>query len=210
MTLAVIGAGFGRTGTLSLKQALEQLGFGRCYHMMEVFGIPGHAALWSAAADGEPVDWDALFEGFGATVDWPSTYFWRELADHYPEAKIVLGVRDPDAWYTSVTNTIYRAMTASPETLPPAVADQLAMARKLVLERSFDGRFEDRDHAIDVFERHIEAVKRAIAPERLLVYEVGSGWEPLCGFLERPVPDAAYPRSNTTEEFLGRIQAAEG
>jgi hypothetical protein len=210
MTLSVIGAGFGRTGTLSLKIALEQLGLGRCYHMMEVFGNPGHAALWSAAADGVPVDWDALFEGYGATVDWPSTFFWEELADHYPDAKIVLSVRDPEGWYTSVSNTIYRAMTAPQESLPPPVAEQLAMARKIVLERSLEGRFEDRAYAIEVFERHAEAVKRAIPPERLLVYPVGAGWEPLCTFLDRPIPDSEYPRSNSTEEFRERFAVVEG
>jgi hypothetical protein len=209
MTLSVIGAGFGRTGTLSMKSALEQLGFGRCYHMMEVFGNPGHAALWSDAADGKPVDWAALFEGYGATVDWPSTLFWKELADHYPEAKIVLSVRDPEGWYTSVRNTIYQAMTAPTENLPAPVAEQMAMARKIVLERSFDGRFDDRAHALEVFQRHTEAVQCAIPPERLLVYPVGAGWEPLCTFLDRPIPDTEYPRSNSTEEFQERFSIAE-
>jgi hypothetical protein len=205
----VIGAGFGRTGTLSLKGALEQLGLGRCYHMMEVFGNPGHVAHWSAAADGERPDWDALFEGYGATVDWPSTLFWKEIADHYPDAKIVLSVRDPEGWYTSVSNTIYQAMSAPPESVPAPIVEQLAMARKIVLERTFEGRFEDRAHAIGIFERHTEAVKRAISPERLLVYPLGAGWQPLCTFLDLPVPDTEYPHSNSTEEFQDRFAPVE-
>ena len=114
MALAVIGAGFGRTGTLSLKVALEQLGLGRCYHMLEVFANPGHAAQWQAAADGKPVDWEALFAGYGAAVDWPACHFWRALAARYPEAKVLLTVREPGAWYKSVSDTIYQARLDGP------------------------------------------------------------------------------------------------
>jgi hypothetical protein len=209
MTLAVIGAGFGRTGTLSLKLALEQLGLGRCYHMLEVFQSPGHAARWQAAAAGRPVDWEALFAGYGAAVDWPACHFWRALADRYPEAKVLLTVREPGAWYKSVSDTIYRAMTRPlPDGAPPEIGAQLAMAREIVLERTFGGRFEDRAHALAVFERHNRAVEREIAPGRLLVYEVAQGWEPLCRFLGRPVPEMPFPRTNTTEDFLARFEAA--
>jgi Sulfotransferase domain len=202
MALQIIGAGFGRTGTLAAKLALEKLGIGRCYHMMEVFGRPEHVALWHDAAHGKRVDWDALFAGFDATVDWPACSFWRELSEHYPDAKVLLTVRDAERWYESVHNTIYQAMThAIPEGAPPHARMHRDMVLKLVLDSTFGGRFEDRAHAIAVFERHNEAVRRAIAPERLLVYEVAEGWEPLCRFVGRPVPDEPFPRINTTEEF---------
>lgn len=202
MALAVIGAGFGRTGTLSLKVALEQLGLGPCYHMSEVFAHPAHAGLWLDATEGRRVPWDRLFEGYAATVDWPSCAFWRELAEREPEAKVILTVRDPVAWHESVRKTIYYAMTRE---LPPDAPDQahthLAMVQRLILEKTFDGRLEDREHAIRVYQAHVEEVRRALPSERLLVYEVAEGWEPLCRFLERPVPAESFPRVNTTDEF---------
>ena len=200
MALQLIGAGFGRTGTLSLKSAIERLGAGPCYHMLEVVRHPGHADTWLRAADGESVDWDALFENFAATVDWPGCSFWRELRERYPEAKLLLSVRTPESWYESVYNTIYQAMSGTGE-LPEAVRTQMAMARKIVLENTFDGRFEDRAHAMGVFERHNQKVQRSIPSDQLLVYPVGAGWEPLCRFIDVPVPDEDFPHVNKSEVF---------
>ena len=205
MGLTLVGAGFGRTGTLSLKSALETLGVGPCYHMLEVRRNPEHESLWSRAADGEDVDWDALFEGYAAAVDWPACRFWSELAGRYPEAKVLLSLRDPDGWYDSVRETIYRAMKGEIRGMP---SDHLAMVRKIVLEQTFGGRFEDRTHAIDVFVRHNQEVRESVAPERLLVYEASQGWEPLCAFLGLPVPDEPYPRVNTREQTRAMIEAA--
>ena len=205
MALRLIGAGFGRTGTLSLKVALETLGCGPCYHMMEVLGKPAHVDLWSRAADGEAIDWEDLFDGYPAAVDWPACYFWRELVDRYPAAPVLLSLRDPAGWYKSVRSTIYRAMTEFEPPDVPAIRKQLAMTRKIVLEQTFGGRFEEEAHAISVFERHNEAVKAAIPAERLLVYEPGDGWEPLCKLLDVPVPDEPFPHVNSTEDFLGRF-----
>ena len=204
MTMRLIGAGFGRTGTLSLKGAIEQIGAGPCYHMMEV-APHQHAALWHAAAKGEAQPWDEVFAGFHATVDWPACTFWRELSAYYSDAKVLLTVRDPERWYESVNNTIYKVLTEAPNEGP--MAEQLAMVRCLILEKTFDGRFEDRAHAIGVFERHNEAVRKETPAERVLVYEVGDGWEPLCAFLERPIPDEDFPHVNSTEEFAGRLEA---
>lgn len=208
MSLAVIGTGFGRTGTLSLKGALEKLGFGRCYHMMEVLSNPRHAPVWSAAAKGEPVDWDALFEGYGSTVDWPSTRFWRELLARFPDARVVHTERDPELWYESVRNTIYQAMSSSAEIDHEGLRSQRDLARKIVLEQTFGARFEDREHALEVFRRHNRAVRDEVDPERLLIFEVAEGWAPLCRFLDRPEPDEPFPRVNTTEEFRERFRAA--
>ena len=204
MTLSVIGAGLGRTGTLSLKHALERLGFGRCYHMYEVLGRPQDDPVWLAATRGEDVDWDALFEGFGAAVDWPVAAFWRELSEHYPDARFVLSIRDPRSWHESVMNTIYQAMSSPLERDDADARVHRAMTRELILERTFGGRLADPTHAIAVYERHNPAVMETLPAERLLVYETGAGWEPLCRFLGRPIPDEPYPHSNTRREFNER------
>ena len=203
MALQVVGAGFGRTGTLSLKHALQMLGFGPCYHMVEVFAHPEHVPMWRAAGRGEPVDWDALYEGYQSTVDWPSTRCWRELADHYPEAKVILSRRSPDSWFESVSNTIFKALSGPAPENPVAQA-QMAMARELIFDGTFSGRQLEKEHAIAVFEAHNAEVRRTIAPDRLLVFEASDGWAPLCAFLGVPVPAEPYPRVNTTDDFVAR------
>jgi hypothetical protein len=200
MTLSVIGAGFGRTGTLSLKLALEQLGFGPCYHMVEVLKNPAAPADWSAAADGEPVDWDRVFAGYRSTVDWPSATFYRELAEAYPEAKVVLTVRDPEAWFTSTQATIFGMPYDEAGGPFPRMASK-------VIGRLFDHRLNDKARVIEVFERHNETVKRVIPPERLLVYEVSQGWGPLCAFLGVEAPAGPMPKVNSTEEFHQELPA---
>jgi len=199
MPLSLIGAGFGRTGTMSLKHAIEALGVGRCYHMMEVAQNPRHAREWDRVADGSRDRWDDLFDGYAATVDWPACRYWRELSEHYPEARVLLTVRDPEAWYESVSQTLLPIMQTGqmPGASEPNVV--LAMARKTVLQRTFDDRFEDRDHALAVFERHNQAVRGAFDSDRLLVYEAGDGWEPLCEFLGLDVPDDPFPHLNTRD-----------
>jgi hypothetical protein len=206
--LNVIGAGFGRTGTMSLKTALDQLGCGPCYHMIEVFAHPEHIATWQAAAEGQPVDWEALFEGYQAAVDWPACTFYRQLMELYPQAKVVLTVRDAERWYESVCNTILRATTdGSTEGLPPEMARQRRMVDTLVWQRTFGGRFEDKQHAIAVFEQHRREVEETVPRERLLVYDVREGWEPLCRFLGVAVPAGVpFPALNTTEEGRQRAQ----
>ena len=142
MALKVVGAGFGRTGTLSLKVALERLGVGPCYHMMEVFPRPEHVAMWHRLAFGNPIDWDELFDGFQATVDWPSARWWREIAAHYPDAKVLLSVRDPEAWYKSMSDTIAQPLREpAPDGAPNIVRLQSEMVRKAILAETFDNRF---------------------------------------------------------------------
>jgi Sulfotransferase domain len=199
MTLKVVGAGFGRTGTLSLKVALEKLGFGPCYHMAEVFPRPEHIAMWHRLAFGHPMDWDLVFSGFSATVDWPAARWWREIAAHYPDAKVLLSVRDPEAWYKSMIDTIYQPMKwPVPDGVPEIVRLQNEMARRAILGDTFDNRFEDKAHAIEVFRRHNQEVRDTIDPGRLLVFDVREGWAPLCRFLEVPIPDEPFPRLNDT------------
>ena len=204
MALRVVGAGFGRTGTYSLKLALEQLGFGPCHHMFEVRQNPDQPPYWQALARGEAVDWDAVFAGYAACVDWPAARFWREIAAHYGDAKVVLSVRPAEAWIDSVHATIYPVMRDWAKLEAGAVRDTRAMANEIIVEQTFGGRLDDRDHAMAVFRAHTAEVQRAIAPERLLTYEAAQGWEPLCRFLDVPVPDTPFPRRNTTEEFHKR------
>jgi hypothetical protein len=206
--MRVIGAGFGRTGTMSLKAALEELGFGPCYHMLDLLEHPEQAPLWQAATDGEQVDWDAVFDGYESTVDWPGASFYEQLADEYPDAPVLLTVRDPDAWYDSTLRTIYAVREAmlSGELEPgsgdvAAGPDVMRIIGTLIWERTFDGRFRDREHAIEEFIRHNERVRSVVPRERLLVHEIADGWEPLAMFLGVDVPDTEFPRLNDTAAF---------
>lgn len=217
MTLDVIGAGFGRTGTMSLKVALEELGFGPCYHMSEVFAHPEHVELWRTAAQGKPVDWEQIFGGYRAAVDWPACTFYGELMEKYPDAKVILTVRDPQRWYESAYDTIYTITRAASSSLILYVASLVIprakgmtrarqMIDEIVWQRDLDGRFEDREYAIETFERHNEEVKQHVPAENLLVYEVGEGWGPLCEFLGVEVPDEPFPHLNDSEVFRRRIR----
>ena len=207
MSIQVIGAGFGRTGTLSLKFALETLGFDKCYHMMEVVINEGHVAEWRKAARLENVDWHALYGGYQATVDWPSASFWRELRLVYPDAKVILTLRDSQQWYTSVMNTIWKFSSTSlaegQRRGDEEMIERAMMGNEVIWSGVFAGRMDDRDHVIECFERHNQEVIDTVPAEQLLVYRPGDGWGPLCEFLHRPVPDSDYPRVNTTEDFLG-------
>lgn len=204
MALEVIGAGFGRTGTMSLKLALEQLGFDKCYHMAEVFQHPEHLPTWESAMRGERVDWAPIFEGYRAAVDWPACEYWRDYYHLYPEAKVILSVRDADKWFDSVMNTIYPTSTDLLGSDDPNMRRWGEWANELIWQGTFDGLANDRTHATAVFEAHNAQVQRLCDPERLLVFEASQGWEPLCRFLGKPVPSTPYPRTNTTEEFNSR------
>lgn len=196
MALSVIGAGYGRTGTLSLKSALEILGYRKCHHMIEVINRPGEVGKWLDAIDNPSPDWDALFEGFTACVDWPACHFYRQLADYYPQANVLLSVRDPHAWYESISATTLNVIR-------PRLADPTNrnLGTELVVNGAFEGNIDDPAHAVDIFNRHTQEVIDAIPAERLLVYDVREGWAPLCEFLEKPVPDEAFPRVNSRDEF---------
>lgn len=203
--MKIIGAGLGRTGTLSLKAALERLGFGPCFHMSEMFGHQERMHHFLAAARGEPVDWEAAFAGFESTVDWPGCAFWRPLAARYPDAKVLLSVRDPQRWYTSVRNTIHRASTASPPPeageLPAELVRHRAFVDEIVWQGHFAGRATDEEFAVRTFIEHNEAVQREIPADRLLVHRVSDGWAPLCDFLGVAVPDEPFPHLNDEESF---------
>ena len=209
--LKIIGAGFGRTGTLSLKVALEDLGFGPCYHMTEVFQHPDHAKEWLAAARDQPQDWNKLFAGYQATVDWPGCSFYAELMEVYPDAKVILTVRDPEKWHESVVNSIYqgpqfnwlaRTLFSVVGFISPNWRNMRKMQKALVWEGTFHGRTSEKEYAIKVFEEHNAEVQRRVPPEKLLVFQAKDGWEPLCAFLGVPVPtDKPYPHLNDRASF---------
>jgi Sulfotransferase domain len=197
MGLAVIGAGFGRTGTHSMKLALDLLGLGPCHHMADVMADPAQRDLWRAAARGNLPDWNAAFAGFGCCIDWPSAFFWQALARHSPDARILLTLRSADSWYDSFAQTILQ--TIGPDNDPASFG--VAIIRNVI----FGGRPEDREHAIGVYNRHNDLVRASVPAGRLLEYRIGEGWEPLCGFLSLPVPDQPFPRSNSTDEFRSQL-----
>lgn len=208
MSLEVIGAGFGRTGTNSLKVALEILGYDKCHHMKEVMPNGRQIEYWSRVSQGENVNWDEVFDGYRASVDWPSSAYYRELADYYPEAKVVLSVRDAEGWYKSVGETIYLIAGAIPQWmlfLSKTLRTLKGMIVSVVWEGVFDGRFEDKEHALRTFHKHIEEVKKSIPADRLLIHQAKEGWEPLCTFLGKPVPDTPYPRVNEAKEMKRAI-----
>jgi hypothetical protein len=194
MALKVIGSGLGRTGTLSTKLALEQLGFGPTHHMVEVFMNPQTVPLWVDAGDGKP-DWDAIFAGYNSMVDHPGCIHWRSLAAFYPDAKVLHTVREPEKWYESTQATIFGPR-------PPGGTRPPAMERFMEqLYGWYGGDVHDRRTMLEVFERHTAEVVAEIPKERLLVFDVREGWEPLCAFLGVPVPDTPYPRENSTRQF---------
>jgi Sulfotransferase domain len=215
--MKIIGAGFGRTGTTSLKAALEALGFGPSYRLDEVFKHPEQVAFWEAARRGERVDWEGFFAGYGLAVDWPAFSFYGELMEAFPEAPVILTVRDPGRWYESVRSTIYgiHKLSAGPAPVrlafalaglfAPAVTGIARLADAILWDGLFDARFEDRSYAIEMFHRHNEEVRRRVPPERLLVYDVKEGWAPLCDFLGVEVPDEPFPHLNHTREMRRRL-----
>ncbi len=214
MGLKVIGAGLPRTGTLSMKHALEQLGFGRCYHMEEVFAEPPRSAPWASYFTGGPVDWDQVFEGYGAAVDAPAFIAWRDLIAHYPDAKVVLTVRDAESWFTSMSKTILAegyidSLLVSPvgPMLGPMVGAMMGIAGGPPPPKDAPPGPPPRELVLAVRAAHDAAVQGEVPADRLLVYRVGEGWERLCRFLDVEVPQTPFPRVNDAESFLENFPA---
>lgn len=201
MALQVIGAGWGRTGTASLKLALEMLGFDPCHHMMEVIGHPEQIRLWQDVAAGRP-DWDAIYGGFRATVDFPGCLHWRALLARWPDAKVLLSVRPAEEWFQSTQETIFskRLHETTRDSPFGAMLDA-------VLHRPLGAALDDRAGLIAAYERHNQAVISEVPADRLLVFNVREGWAPLCAWLGLPVPEAPFPRVNSREEFAAMLAA---
>jgi hypothetical protein len=198
MTLRIVGAGLGRTGTNSLKLALERLVGEPCYHMLEVFSHPEHVPVWTAAGRGDAVDWDGLFAGFGATVDWPGATFWREIAGAFPDALVLLSTRSSaSAWWRSADDTIFTHLR---QPAAPEMARWREMVDAAIVQR-FPGVPDDADTAMASYEAHNAAVRAEVPPDRLVDWQPGDGWAPLCGALDVPIPDEPFPHVNTTADF---------
>jgi hypothetical protein len=196
MTLKVIGAGFGRTGTDSMREALNILGLGPCHHMFEVNAHEEQKRLWRALAKGAAPEWEKLFAGYSSCVDWPSAYYWRELAEFFPEAKVVLTYRSPESWWTSFEQTIVRGLAQT--------SDMDSVGITLVRDRVFGNRLE-REHCIAIYEANVNAVKAALPASRLLVHNLGDGWASLCTHLGVAVPAVPYPSRNNASDFQNNV-----
>jgi hypothetical protein len=215
MSIQIIGAGFGRTGTASLKLALERLGYSKCYHMSELIQNPEQVKYWKALQDRNEPDWNDLFKGYKATVDFPGCMYYKQLMVKYPEAKVILTLRDADKWWQSAHDTIYRA---TDNTGMRVVFNFIGLfvpklrkmgrvfdfARTTIWEQMFEGKFLNKEFAKATFNKFNQDVITAVPKDKLLIFEVKQGWEPLCTFLNVPVPNEAFPKVNDTEEFNNR------
>jgi hypothetical protein len=212
ISMDVIGAGYGRTGTLSMQAALKRLGFDPCHHMSELITNPRQMPLWQEALAKDTLDVRRVFEGYRATVDFPGCVFWREMTEAWPEAKVVLTVRDPHRWYASAKQTIFsRHMPRPQDPDPDAAAFGRFMTEELrprILDVGSDRPLNEMDEheAVEVFNRHIAEVKATVPAERLLVFQVSEGWGPLCDFLGVPVPDEEFPHVNESGGFHERAK----
>jgi sulfotransferase family protein len=206
MALSIIGPGFGRTGTKSLKEALEQLGFGPCHHMYEVVEDPPQAAHWQAMVAGGGIDCTAAFAGYTSQVDWPGAHVWRESAAAFPDARVIHSTRPSAGWWNSYSRTIGKLLqTYQSMELPPHIRDIMDACSVFIRQDTFGGRQNDREACIAAFEKREADVRAEIAPERLLVFEVSQGWEPLCAYLGVPVPDTQFPHHNLRADFWERL-----
>jgi hypothetical protein len=213
--MRLIGAGLPRTGTLSQKVALEMLGLAPCYHMVNVLGDLDEAELWRRALEGDG-PWDEIFEGYPATVDWPGSYFYKELTEKYPDAKVLLSVRDTDAWERSMRDTIWglfygdiliRDMSSARCRVDDQWRGYIALMEEMwkssgLIDNGAETTLESMKGAM---ERFNQEVQETVPADRLLVWSVGDGWEPLCEFLEVPVPDTPFPHLNDSKVFVERI-----
>jgi len=193
MTLRVIGAGFGRTGTDSMREALEILGFGPCHHMHEVMAQEDQKQMWRGRVQGAPADWTKLFTGYHSCVDWPSAFYWRELIVAYPQAKVILTHRSAESWWTSFEKTIFIGINQS--------TDPQSLGLALIRDKVFGGRPGDKGYAMACYAANVKAVREMVPEHRLLVHELGDGWDNLCRHLGVDVPISPYPSRNNSGAF---------
>ena len=213
--MKLIGAGLPRTGTLSQKVALEMLGLAPCYHMVNVLGDLDEALVWRRALEGEQ-PWEEVFDGYQSTVDWPGSFFYKELVEFYPDAKVLLSVRDADGWERSMRDTIWgvfygdiliRDLSSARTRVDPNWNGYIELMLEMWEQSGLisDGAETDPESMKQAMERFNQEVQQTVPADRLLVWSVGDGWEPLCNFLELPVPDTPFPHLNDSREFFQRI-----
>jgi hypothetical protein len=202
MELQVVGAGVGRTGTESFKLGLERLLGGRCYHMLELIANPDGFRHWIRAAEDDMPDWDEVFDGYVAAVDWPAAAFWPEISAAYPDALVLLSVRNSaEEWYRSASQTIF---SIPPDKMPGDNA--FAAAFFAMMAKRFTAELGDPVKAMAAYEAHNQRVRDTIPPERLLEWRPGEGYGPICAALDLAEPDEPFPHVNTTEMFQSRVR----
>ena len=204
MSLRVVGAGLGRTGTHSLQIALQQLLGAPCYHMLEIIEHPEFIPAWQDAVDGKPVDWEAVMNGYSAAVDWPAAAYWRELAEWNPDAIILLSTRSrTDAWWKSANDTIFEI---SRREAPPVAALQAQQKMAVdMLTKTFTPNWSNEADAKKAYELHNETVRATAPRDRVVEWQPNDGWEPICSALSLPVPDEPFPHVNSTAEFRAML-----
>ncbi len=213
MSLKVIGAGFGRTGTMSLKHALEDLGFGPCYHMIELTNDPEKVRAWETAARGDVKTLSEIFENYQSVTDFPGCLFYQELHKMYPAAKIILTVRNPEDWFRSASKTFFKSLPKFRQLIIILLSYAFRkrtrrlmrvgwLINKLIFHRTFKFQFRNKRKAIEIYQRHNAEVISIIPKEQLLIYDISEGWEPLCHFLEVPVPPHPFPKTNSSSHFV--------
>ncbi|WDR01344.1 hypothetical protein PSQ19_10950 [Devosia algicola] len=204
MTLEIIGAGFGRTGTYSLKAALERLGFGPCHHMSEVIDRAEQIRLWCEVAEGRP-DFARIFKGYRAAVDFPVSAFWKDVLAAMPGGRVILSDRDPDQWYASFSQTIL-PLILDKASWPEARRPWFEMINKVIIGKALGGR-TDRDGVLAAYRANVMAARELASEGRALVFHSSDGWKPLCDFLGVEVPDEPYPKTNARAEFFAAAKA---
>ncbi|KAH8548257.1 P-loop containing nucleoside triphosphate hydrolase protein [Umbelopsis sp. PMI_123] len=200
--LEIIGSGWGRTGTAAMREALMELGYD-VHHMIVILTGPTmDSSVFKEAYEGEDVDWNRAYKRFNAAVDWPTCTFYKTLMKEYPNAKVIHTTRDPEKWYESVKSTIFKFSTGPGDGKPDHINAAMTMAFKVVWGGDLQGKFEDKKEAIRLFKEHEEEVKRTVPADRLLIFETGvDGWDKLCSFLGKEVPNKPWPHINQRETF---------
>lgn len=220
MALQVLGSGLGRTGTFSLKLALEELGFSKCYHMYELFQNPSGLKYFKQAERGERVNWDELFRGYKSAVDYPVAKYYKQIMEVYPDVKVIHTTRDPESWFKSISNTIFPVTQPSfAKKLKTIIS--LPFSSKLrqkfpifiyngkLVRSEFGNDLSNKQEIIRRFIQRNEEVTSKVPKDNLLIFNAKDGWEPLCSFLNIPVPDKPFPKTNTTDEFLKSVKKLE-
>lgn len=207
MPLKIIGAGFGRTGTLSMVRALEEPKFFPCHHMVETRKNPSELPYWRPTLDGSIVDWRKLFNGYQARIDWPGAAYWKKLSTAFPASKVILTIRDPEQWYESFLATIHISMGRGRWDYNDGHQRAVSkLAYEILCVGIFENRTTDKDFMISRFLKHRDEVVNSIEPRRLLEFDISEGWSPLCGFLEVETPDTDFPRGKSTQDFRTKMR----
>lgn len=201
--LEVVGEGLGQTGTHSLVQALEIIGLGPCYTILDIEKHPGHHKTLKYRSDGEIIDWRSFFSGYRSAVDWPTVSFLPEIFAMFPECKVVLTLRDASSWYETAWTTIIPGLEATVFHPDPVERSRSELKRRLILDGTFEGRNKDRDFAIAIYENHIASVIDLVPEDQSLLYRVDEGWKKLCDFLGLQIPDKPFPHQNRGAKFIG-------